>query len=70
MDQGQITAPCGQLSDPAADWNCTSITLCTVSHPLQSLLTGENVNSSDIEAILSGFEHLASQVHTGLDQVY
>ena len=48
------------------DWNCTPIfsyNIVIVLNLLQNLLTGENVNSGDIEAILSGFEHLASQVH-------
>ena len=48
------------------DWNYTSIfsyNTVIVLNLLQNLLTGENVNSGDIEAILSGFEHLASQVH-------
>ena len=49
------------------DWNCTpvfSYNIVTVLNSLQNLLTGENVNSGDIEAILDGFEHLASQVYT------
>ena len=67
------TAPCvSYLTLDRADWNCISIVSIAIVHciaPLQSLLTGENVNSGDIEAILSGFEHLASQVHTGLDLI-
>lgn len=59
-----------QLSDPG--WSRLELHINNIVHciaSLQSLLTGENVNSGDIEVILSGFEHLASQVHTGLDLI-